>query len=302
MSSSEIRDIIISLLINGFHLDSIKRDVKDCLNVNAIKYDKLGAKIHYSFLFSKGSINKIVARSFLDNSKVNKYTPVFISDHEKTDKCISFNFSDFFEKVGGLINTGLILVENINEIINKLGYNELPDGLSGKPDDLLEIYFKEIMQFLLLSPAKRYGGDRRFESLPDGIIIGKDLVIQFDTKAYTNGFDFKSDDIERFSKYVTAFNTSYSKILGSVYAFVVVSGKFNDSIDSIENRRKALYKKCQTNLSCLTCKDLGDILNIIKENPHHREIIDWRSIFSNTIITSDLVQNEIKNINKDKLV
>jgi len=302
MNSSEIRDIIISLIINGFHLDNIKRDVKDCLNVNAIKYDKLGARIRYSFLFSKGSINKTVVKSFLENSKVNKYTPIFISDDEKADKCINLNYNDFFEKVGGLVNTGLILVENINEIINKLGYNELPEGLSGKPDDLLEIYFKEIMQFLLLSPAKRYGGDRRFESLPDGIIIGKDLIIQFDTKAYANGFDFKSDDIERFSKYINAFNKSYDKILGPVYAFVVVSGGFNDSPDSIENRRKALYKKCQTNLCCLTCQDLGDILDLIKENPHQRGIIDWRSIFSNTNIKSELVQNELKVINKDKLV
>jgi hypothetical protein len=218
MNATEIRDIITTLIINGFHLENIKRQVKECVNIYAFKYDKLGAKISYSFLFSRGSFNRTVFKSFLNYSEINKYTPILISDDNLLNLCINYSFDDFYEKIGGYVNTGLILIENINDILLKLGHNELPNGLMGKPDELLEIYVKEIMQFLLISPAKRYGSDRKFESLPDGIIIGKDLIIQFDSKAYANGFEFKADDIERFSKYINSFNKTYGNILGRVYS------------------------------------------------------------------------------------
>ncbi len=302
MDKDEIKNIITTFVINDFHLVNNNRPVKNCLNVIALKYDKLGAQILYSFLFIKGDLIDSVKKSHLQNSKTNSLTPIIVSETKITDDCINYTYEEFSEKIGGLVNTGLILLDNISEIIYQLGHHELPIGLDGTPDELLEIYVKEILQFLLTSPAKRYGSDRRFESLPDGIVLGKDLIIQFDSKSYSSGFGFSLDDIERFSKYVNDFNRRYSGILNRVFSFVVVTGKFNDSEESIENRKKTFYQKCQTSLSCIDCNNLSSILNLVKRNLKCRESIDWKEIFSNTIITKELLEKEIKRISKDNII
>lgn len=302
MDKDEIKNIITTFIINDFHLINSNRPVKNCLNVIGKKYDKLGAQILYSFLFVKGDLIDAVKKSYLQNSKTNSQTPVIVSETMITDECLNYTWDEFSERIGGIVNTGLILLDNITEIICKLGHNELPTGLDGTPNELLEIYVKEILQFLLTLPTKRYGSDRRFESLPDGIVLGKDLIIQFDSKAYSKGFEFSLDDIERFSKYVNDFNRRYSSILNRVFSFVVITGKFNDSEESIEGRRKTFYQKCQTNLSCIDCDSLSSILDLLKHNLKYRELIDWKEIFSNTIITKDLIEGEIKIITKDNII
>lgn len=299
----ELKDTVISLLLNGFHIDKVERVTSSTFILNFHKYDNLGAKIDYSLLLC----NKDLKGSYLStldtySSKQNA-TKIVVSKENPPDDVLSFTPEGFFNSIGGYIDTGLILIPQLHEFLQKLGHNKLPEELSGSPDDLLELYSKSCLQYILNSKGVHYGTDRLFESLPDGVILGKDkMIIQFDSKAYSGGFKFSADDIKRFARYIQEFNSKYENLLGSVFTFLVISGHFEDSERSLNRRSKELYSLCQTNLSVLNCEELASITTIIKNNPECRNSINWHNIFSEMIIESSLIEEQIDQIKKDKIL
>ena len=298
-----LEQIITTLLINGFHLKSVNRLREGNSIINVFKYDKIGAEIKYSFLLSTNNPSEHDIESLDITSKELTSTPVIISNDLRSNSCKCYTVKSFEKLIGGIVNTGLILIPDICSIMDTLGHNNLPKGLEGEPDELLEIYVKECFQYMFYSPGRRFGSDRLFESLPDGVIIGKSqLIIQFDTKAYKDGFSFSADDIERFSKYIQEFNDKYSAFLGRIYKFIVVSGHFNDSEESIENRSLKLYEKCNTNLSVITADNLGKIIKFIHNNFEYRASINWKNILNSTFIIPKLFSSEIKKIKKDNII
>ena len=291
-----------TLIVNGFNLSSVNRIADGHAIINCSKYDKFGAKVNYSFLFSTRQTNKHLIDSLITTSSALESTPILVSDNLSSEKCISYSTATFYDTIGGYVNTGLVLIPQIAEILEELGFNRLPDGLVGKPDDLLEIYAKESLQFLLSSPARRFGKDRLFESLPDGVVLGKgQIIIQYDSKAYSEGFSFSSDDIERFAKYVNEFNIKYKDVVGGVYAFLIISGKFNDSEESIQKRSDSLYQKCHTKLTCVTCRELGEMVKLSVQSQEERHVINWKAIFVNLMLTKKLIEKEILKVRKDKI-
>ncbi|MFH1648443.1 MAG: hypothetical protein ABIA11_01765 [Patescibacteria group bacterium] len=284
-------------------MNSVNRIADGTAIINVFKYDKFGAKVNYSFLFSAKHASEGLIELLMTTSSELKSTPVLVSDSLNTNKCARYTIHNFYDLVGGYVNTGLILIPQLPEILECLGFNNIPAGLDGKPDNLLEIYAKESLQFLLFSPARRYGKDRLFESLPDGVVLGKErTIIQYDSKAYSEGFNFNADDIGRFAKYVNEFNGRYATVLGPVYAFLVISGKFNDSLESVQKRSDDLYKRCLTNLSCITCRELGEMVKIVVQYSEKRHAIDWKTVFMNRMITNELIKKEIQKIRKDKII
>jgi hypothetical protein len=238
----------------------------------------------------------------LSLSDKNNSTPIVVSDYFNSCNCKTYKKNEFFNFFGGIINTGLILIPNLNHILNELGHNRIPTGLKGKAPDLHELYVSECLQFIMQSPTRRYGIDRSFESLPDGIVLSKEgFMLLLDSKAYENGFDFESDDIIRFSSYVEDFRQRYS-MFGKVLSLVVISGHFNDSEKSLGGRSDKLYKECQCKLSCLESKELGKITQVLKENSQFRSSIRWKNVFSELKIDFKLIEKEMARIKKDKLV
>ena len=303
MNKEDLSSFITTLIINNFHLKSVNRISEGNSIINAFKIDKLGAKINYSILVNTAYSNSILINTLLETSAGLNSTPIIVSDLLSSSYCKTYTFSEFSNLIGGFINTGLILIPELSNILKELGHNKLYEGLDGKPDKLLEIYSKECLQYLMVSPAKRFGSDRLFESLPDGIVLGKNrLIIQFDAKAYSNGFDFQADDIERFSKYVNDFNNRYSQYLGRIYYFLVVSGHFNDSVNSIKNRSDELFTKCQARLSCITSEELGKIVKLISTMPLVRNAINWNNVLVNNEVNESSITDELKRIQKDNFV
>jgi len=297
-----LKKLLINLLVNGFLFDSVNRISPALTVINAQKHDKIGANVKYTLFVSFENCE--ISKRLISNY-TNEYnsTPVIVGVSDDPQAELYYNFSEFEDLLGGFLNIGLVLNPMLKEIICKLGLNELPDGLEGKPSDLLEMYVKECLQYLLHCPARSFGADRRYESLPDGVVLGKDgNIILFDPKAYSDGYSFSHDDIIRFAKYVKEFNNKYSYFLDDVYCFLVVSGKFNDSQDSIDSRSNSLYKECKTRLACITTEELGDIINYIKPQSDLRLSINWKLVFSNLLITNNLIKSEIKRIKKDKLI
>jgi len=302
MTKEEISNIVSTLITNGFLVDQSERFPNGNIIFNILKLDKLGATVKYSILFTKDKNESQLTNSLLTLSKAFVATPLIVSDNFTSASCKSYNFQKFYDFFGGIVNTGLILIPNLPDILEELGMNKVPPVLQGDAFDLHEIYVKECLQFILQSPTRRYGKERLFESIPDGIIVCKNaMMILYDSKAYSNGFDFKADDIKRFASYVEEFNHRYSHFLGKVFTFIVVSGKFNSTVKAIANRSKELYQKCNCKLSCITSRELGSIVQLLQKEPDFCTSILWKNIFSELIIDTILIQKEIMRVKKDNL-
>ena len=78
--------------------------------------------------------------------------------------------------------------------------NHLPTGVSGEPDVVYEKYVAAGLEFLLGSRVIRYGSQRRYDPLPDGLMLPRSegIVFPYDTKAASPAFTLGRDDIRRF--------------------------------------------------------------------------------------------------------
>lgn len=302
MTKEEISNIVSTLITNGFVVDQTERFAKGNIIFNVAKLDKLGALVKYSILFSKDKDETSLTDSLITLSKLFTSKPLIVSDNFVSVQCTTHTFQKFYDFFGGIVNTGLILIPDLPHILDELGRNKLPKVLQGDAFDLHELYVKECFQFILQSPTKRYGKERLFESIPDGIVVCKNgMMILYDSKAYVNGFDFTADDIKRFAFYVDDFNKRYSALLGKVFTFTVITGKLNPTLKAIEKRSTELYKKCNCNLSCITSRELGNIVQLLQKEPNIRASIVWKNIFAELLIDSALVQKEILRVKKDNL-
>ncbi len=303
MSNNSLANLIATLVANGFHIHKVDRFPHSNNIVYTYKYEKLGARVNYCILFSEDKEEKSITDSLVFAAKKFNSTPIIVSDNFKSLKCKTYSKTEFFGFFGGIVNTGLVLIPNLTDILDELGHNRIPVGLSGEAADLHELYVNESLQFVMESPTRRYGIDRSFEKLPDGVVLGKEkFMLLLDSKAYSKGFKFKADDLKRFASYVEDFRYRYSQFFGNILSFVVVSGHFNDSEKALGKRSEEFYKMCYCRLSCIESKTLGDITAIVKDNPEYRSSISWKNIFSKLKIEIKAVQEEILRISKDKLV
>ena len=297
----QISNTIATLLTNGFHIHKIDRLSPENIIINARKYDRLGAEVRYSIMFSNDKHETAIIESLNRVSKSYDSHPIYVNDYYTLKDVSSHSQKSFFDFFGGIINTGLTLIPDLPTILNELGHNRLPTLLSGDPEDLHELYVAECLQFILESPTRRYGQERSFESLPDGIVLGKGFMILVDSKAYSNGFSFRADDIKRFTSYVDDFNNRYAQLFGRVFTFLVVSGSFTDSQKSIQGRSEELYRNCGCKISCLISKVLADIVQLLQQKPQIRTSINWKNIFINQQIEMKHVNQEIRRIQKDNI-
>ncbi len=302
MTTGDFSGVIATLLTNGFHISKVERISIGNYLLDIYKFDRLGAKVNYCILFSEDSQESPVIETLISKSKRENSSPILISDYIESTKCLSYTNKKFYDFFGGVINTGLILIPSLPEILEDLGHNKLPENLEGNPDDLLEMYSKECLQFALSSPTRRYGKDRLFESLPDIVVLSKDkFMIVIDTKAYEKGYSIQSDDIKRFASYVEDFEDRYASYCGHVFTFLIVSGHFEDSGSSLKYRSDELYKLCHCKLSCIESKELAKIVQLVQLHQNIKGSINWKNILCDLIIDNKSVNSEIKRILKDKI-
>lgn len=295
------KSIIINLIISGFHLKSSEKISPNASIINVYKYDQLGGLVRYSILIcAKMPTNAIIDRLLIHSNKENS-TPIGIGE-ESSSKIHWFNERLFLDKLGTSMDTGLVLNPNLPVIMDQLGHNKTPDAIEGRADSLLEYYSKECLQYLLNAPGRRYGIDRSFESVPDGIVLNyNDIAILFDSKAYKSGYFFNSGDMHKFEGYVNSFKRKYGSISNVVNSFVVISGDFTDSNASLQSRSNDLLSKCQTPICTVKAKDLGAIVKKVLKNNQYRNSIDWKRLLTNIELKPNDVEKELKRIEKDKI-
>lgn len=303
MDKTELSNLICTLTINGFHLENVERLTPDSVIVNCHKFDKLGGRVIYNVLLSNDKTESSSCDSLSKMASDENSKGILINDNFVSTRFDTYTKQNFFDLLGGMVNTGLILIPNLPKILGQLGHNALPTGLLGKANDLHERYVKECLQFVMGSPVRRYGIDRSFQKLPDGVVLGKERVlIPIDSKAYAKGYSISSDDINRFAFYCKDFSKRYANDYGPVYTFLVITGTLSDSADSISNRSNELYNECGVKLNCIESKTLALMVESLKNEPHLKGALNWKNIFIKPIVEFKHLETELTRIRKDKII
>jgi hypothetical protein len=293
----DIPTFVRTLLLNGYTIDSVQRsEAAQIFEVHRV--DELGAHVPYLFLVATDPGEAVIA-PFVKRAYELRAAPIGLGDFS-TPLFPVLSFPVFYRILGGSIDEGVVYDDDLPTKLDMLGHNQLPPGLSGKADDLLEQYTKQSLQFVTARRSRRYGKERLFEPVPDGIVF-EDLAVLIDTKAYSGGFTIEADDIKRFASYVADFNRRYRDELGSIHCFLIVTGHFKQDIPALETRRSELYAECQTQLTCLKASVLGEIVKKLRLVPNCRRAIAWKRLFSTLVLTPELICEEIARLKKDSI-
>ena len=211
--------------------------------------------------------------------------------------------TEFYNILGGEVRTDRILVANLKSVMFELGHNRLPPAFAGKPDDLLEAYCEECLEFLLECPVRRYGQERRFEPLPDGLALGRNRFnLYFDAKAYGQEFHPSADDIRRFASYVKDFNLRYSNYVGPISVFLVISGSFSSDKNAITEKINEFQVECATPLTFLGASELADLVSESAKLLQSRAAINWRRVFVAQLFDVKRFRDELQRIKKDSIL
>ena len=295
----DIAIAINTLTTGGFLLEGATRN-PGYIILHASRYDEFGTTQRYCFLIAED----LLSEDYVSGAQIaaNHKGETLVAVGRGEISCSRVDWESFINLFGGPIYRLSPLEPEFVGSLLVLGRNELPDNLSGKADDLFEIFVHSALEFVLGGRVVRYGQARRFEERPDGLAIPSPRFIAlYDAKAYGDGYKVSIDTIRQFSSYISNFNASYSSWY-RLNSFILVSGTFPHTDKILERRSRELLAKSGIPLSFLTAGTFGKIVEIIKKYPLLRRSIDWSRIFTSPIVNSDNVQQQIDAILRDRIV
>jgi len=304
-AAQSLPNIVRTLLINGYAIDSFDSPSPDVWIIHVRKIDILGAQSRAILVFAE---DMSAALSHRVKSEAERYGGVAIAItsqgvKESDSSLRRYSLPEFFDILGGEIAVDRIFRPDLEAVMTELGHNRMPDGFIGTADDLLEDYTKDCLQFLLECPVRRYGQERRFEKLPDGLSLGRDSFnLFFDAKAYHEVFHPSADDIRRFASYIEQFNQVYRQYVGPISIFVVVSGTFSTDEKAIAQKSNDLFALCQTQLGFLESAELARMVNLVRPVAQTRGAVNWRNVIQPGRVSIGRLSAELEKINKDKVV
>lgn len=298
---NKVSIIMRTLITGGFIVRRVDRHASH-LQIESVRYDEFGIPVRYLISIGDPKFNDATEKA-LKKVAITGSQNLLLVECVAPVRAGALVLDDFLRKLGGPVNTWLPLATDFTRIMDELGHMKLPKGTIGRPDDLFEESVKQALQFAFGSRVIRYGQERRFENVPDGVGFPKhNLTVMYDAKAYTKGYPFSKESIRAFSEYVNDFNKRYAHYVNPVYAFIVVSGHFEDSKSALESRAGQLYAECSTKLVCVQASELASACKAIERKPTYRGSLNWRSILSSTTLRSAKIQKELSRISKDKVL
>jgi hypothetical protein len=207
-----------------------------------------------------------------------------------------------FSLLGGEVSSVLPLEAEYGRNLMTLAKNTLPTGMNGTPDDLFEAYVHAGFQFLLRGRVIRYGQNRRFEAVPDGLVLSKNAPLMlYDTKAAKEPFKITRTSIRQFADYIRQFHNRYEDFVGRVHAFLVVSNRFQ-SRAALMIRSNELYGDCGVPLICVTANSIAEMVSMFADRPVYRSVVDWKNIFVSPILKVDEVKKIVRARKRDLVV
>ncbi len=196
--------------------------------LNAGRRDEFGVETLYLFacVADDRELSEEDIRSLKKVAQHEGSSLVVVGSLSQTpDDVAILSSKELLGRLGGPILALLPLEPEFPDRLRTLGHNELPAGITGKPDTVFEEYVHAGLQFILQDRVVRYGQERLFEALPDGLVAGhRSPLILYDAKAAKSGYEINSTTIRQFADYVRTFHARYEGFTGRLFAFVLISG------------------------------------------------------------------------------
>lgn len=292
--------VVRALLYGGFDLDRVEREPGYALFV-ASRRDEFGVARRYCFaVFEDGFASSQVQMVKIEAQHYGA-EPVLVGEGDAD--VVSLGWDRFIGLFGGPVLSLKPFEPHFREHLHKLGHNELPEGVQGKPDELFEIYVREALEFVLAAKVRRYGQDRRFEVRPDGIVLPyRNFYALYDAKAYGKGYRVTQDSLRQFGSYVEDFSARYGTVLQRLNSFLVVSGDFVQGERALGNRSREFIARYGVPLSFLKADTLGEMVETLSETPVVRRAIDWPRVFSDPVVQASRVRAEVRTVLRDETI
>jgi hypothetical protein len=303
MLEGEVPTLMRSLLAAGFQVTSVERK-PNYLALHLVRADELGIGIKYVLAYAGDSpISSADAEGLRKLAAREGAALVIISSGANiAAELVVLTKAELFGKLGGVVSSILPFEPEYGTQLITLSQNILPVGLQGVPDDLFEAYVHAGLQFLLRGRVIRYGQDRRFEALPDGLILTSSAPLMlYDCKAADPKYEFSRTAIRQFADYVKQFHARYEAYVGRLYAFVALSCAFQD-FETIRGRSNELYAECGVPIVCVTSTTLAAVVSLFTERPVFRSLVDWKSIFVPPIVELEMVRKAMEARQRDRVV
>ncbi len=289
-----------TLLSGGFSLDKVQREPGYALLL-ARRLDEFGVAHRYCFAVFEDEFAPAQIEAVEIAAKYHGAEPVLIG--EGVAELPTMEWHGFTNLFGGPILSLKPFEPRFREHLRELGHNRLPEGLEGKADDLFEVYVKEALGFVLGERVVRYGQERLFEARPDGLVLRyRGFYALYDAKAYRDGYPVTRDSMRQFGSYVEEFSKRYGTYLQRMNSFLVVSGKFAQGDEALEDRSREFIAEHQVHLSFVTADALGEMIEALSETPVVRRAVNWSRVFSRSIARPSSVKEEISTVLRDKTV
>jgi len=302
---TSIGTILRTLFAAGYRVIKVERASATSTFVNLVGVDLLRAEVKILALVTK-TYGLGLKRRLEKQADAEHSTPIVISlssELKTTPGVPCHQIGNFFKLLGGAVQTDRIFRPDLPAIINSIGFNKLPKGLAGKPDTLLEEISSECLRYLLDCPLRRYGQDRLFESLPDGIAFARSNTnFYYDAKAYTGFYHPSADDIKRFAEYINDFNDRYATFVGRIFRLLVISGGFSKSEKAIAEKNNDLDARCGTQMTFISTSALAESVALMRKRSQQRSAVSWRNVFAPGVYSSARLTEECKRIEKDAII
>jgi hypothetical protein len=182
----DVPTMVRTLVGSRFQLETV-RNGPSYLLFECRRVDEFGVPIPYTFVLCDGPLDRASARAI--EAAALRQGSHLMAIGEDGGGLPEMSWTKFLARCGGAVKSWLPLEPEFADHLGELGHNRRIAGLEGRPDDLFEEYAQAGLQFLLADRVVRYGQDRRFERLPDGIAFARNgLIILYDAKAYAAGY------------------------------------------------------------------------------------------------------------------
>jgi hypothetical protein len=303
LGENEIPDLVRTLTAAAFELVTVERKANFLL-FHLVRPDEFGIAIRYLLAYSGKERMSSGDMGVLEKIAANEGASlVFVSDSQVSDgKHVLLTSDELFGRLGGVVDSMLPLESEYPEHLELLGFNRLPTGLRGKPDELFEAYAHAGLQFLWRGRVIRYGQERRFEAVPDGLALGARIpLLLYDCKAANISYEFSATTIRQFADYINDFHRRYLSYLGRLHCFLAISSAFQDE-KTLRNRSDELYGKCGVPLVCLTAKDLAQMVSLFSQHLALRSVVDWADILRSPAVDFNGVKAGLEARIRDRII
>jgi hypothetical protein len=300
---SDLAALVRTVLGNGFKVLSVVTKPRYAV-VGCARNDEFGIRTNYLFACCASAALSRADCDTLEKLATEARAGLVIVGKEVQGPTSAAVISkeELMQRLGGPVASLLPLEPEYPSQVLMLAKNRLPHGVVGKPDDLFEVYTHAGLQFLLGGRILRYGQERRFEALPDGIVINSRAPIMlYDCKAAEAEFEITKETIRQFADYVRNFRDRYEKYLDRPHAFVVVSSKFGNE-RTLRDKANQLYVACQVPLVCMSASCLAECVKLFVRNPSYRMSVEWKQVFVPPSVEVKSVKAQLRARMKDGVI